>query len=222
MTPLSFTSDSFLSFLFIAIQCLKSRNSKSQQILMIFSQNSGHTLLAFTIKWWMEMDCLSIMMLLQAISAVGFGKWPCFHRSPLTILSERPINDEGKLVAPSDFSEYRLTHDFWAPSCLCALADEGKEQYTELAVLLCAIGEFASKYVATCATDHCGYLSSPFWFMCESTYWFCTSVSVARMYTSTSLGLYKYPLRGQSSFPGCTRTDWEPSLQMRALLRRHP
>jgi len=64
-------------------------------------------------------------------------------------------------VLPADLPNFRLTHDFRGPCCLCARQDvEGT--YTESAVFIGEDGPNFGKYMAGCASDQCGYLSKPF------------------------------------------------------------
>src|SRR5277367_2089972 len=64
----------------------------------------------------------------------------------------------GERVPPSDFPEYRRTHNFRAPCCLCGhIAQDG--EYSEAALYIARDPEFLGEYVAGCSTQTCGYLS---------------------------------------------------------------
>jgi hypothetical protein len=69
----------------------------------------------------------------------------------------RPVNEVGERVAPSDLLEYRKTHEFLGPSCLCASLRSDMSSYTEAAIFLEPIGPSAGQYVAACATGQCRY-----------------------------------------------------------------
>ena len=69
----------------------------------------------------------------------------------------RPINDAGERVTPSNLLEYRRSHDFKGPCCLCASVHSDEAAYTESAIFLAVRGPSAGKYVSACATGHCRY-----------------------------------------------------------------
>ena len=71
--------------------------------------------------------------------------------------SARPINDEGERVTPSDLIEYRRSHDFKGPCCLCASLDADLASYTESSIFLATCRPSSGKYVAACATGQCRY-----------------------------------------------------------------
>lgn len=61
-------------------------------------------------------------------------------------------------MAPEKLIDFRTSHEFKAPSCLCASNAAGID-YTESDIYVAVEGEFWGEYVASCATDRCGYLS---------------------------------------------------------------
>ncbi|KAJ7437911.1 hypothetical protein B0H11DRAFT_2359297 [Mycena galericulata] len=68
---------------------------------------------------------------------------------------EWPV-ENGARVPPSEFDEYRRTHKFTFPCCLCALHDP-TNTITESAVFLVTSGTLAGQYVAACANGVCKY-----------------------------------------------------------------
>jgi hypothetical protein len=73
----------------------------------------------------------------------------------------RPINEAGERVTPSDLHEYRASHEFQGPCCLCASElSQGlnaETAYTEASIFVPAEGKFAGEYVAACAQGDCRY-----------------------------------------------------------------
>jgi hypothetical protein len=67
----------------------------------------------------------------------------------------------GRRVSPSDLLDYRRDHDFRAPCCLCASNARGFS-VTESAIYVALGGPYEGDYIAGCATDYCGYLSTFF------------------------------------------------------------
>ena len=55
---------------------------------------------------------------------------------------------------------YRKTHQFLGPCCLCSLLTPLREDshFTEAAIYVPVFGRYAGEYVAECARSHCGYL----------------------------------------------------------------
>ena len=107
-----------------------------------------------------------IMMLEYPIFALGVGESPILMQhvalSQYIVLCPRPITEGGERVAPSDLSEYRLAHNFLGPSCLCAADTGDRTAYVEAAIFVPLTGEFTGEYIATCASDSCGYWSEFF------------------------------------------------------------
>ncbi|KAH6885169.1 hypothetical protein BKA70DRAFT_1445251 [Coprinopsis sp. MPI-PUGE-AT-0042] len=69
----------------------------------------------------------------------------------------------GRRVPPSDLEDHRRTHQFRAPSCLCAYLD--RKHYTESSIgvvhvpmKLARASSLNGEYTAECATGRCGYL----------------------------------------------------------------
>ncbi|KAF6740855.1 hypothetical protein DFP72DRAFT_864736 [Ephemerocybe angulata] len=82
-----------------------------------------------------------------------------------------PCDDEsGARIPPHGLQDHRRTHSFRAPCCLCAYLDG--EEYTEAAISIVETipmpdddpdrnrTTMNGEYVATCATDRCGYFIS--------------------------------------------------------------
>jgi hypothetical protein len=72
----------------------------------------------------------------------------------------RPLKQSGERVPPSEFGDYRATHAFTTPSCLCA--QSGSVQ-VESSVDVTMEDPYRGEYVAGCALGRCDYLG-------ESTY----------------------------------------------------
>ena len=65
-------------------------------------------------------------------------------------------------MAPDALRNYRETHDFLGPCCLCPLlgTQKGIERgrFVEAAIYIPVCGLYAGEYVAECAKSRCGYL----------------------------------------------------------------
>jgi hypothetical protein len=63
-------------------------------------------------------------------------------------------------VEPSELRNYRDTHQYCGPGCLCPLFEPLSRQpvFTEAAIYLTTIGRYKGEYVAECAKARCGYL----------------------------------------------------------------
>lgn len=72
------------------------------------------------------------------------------------ICLRRPVSNIGVRVPPTDLFDYRSTHDFKTPCCLCACKAYGS--YTETAIFRALDGPYAGEYVASCASGSCGYM----------------------------------------------------------------
>lgn len=72
--------------------------------------------------------------------------------------ARRPVTEDGERVTPSDLEDYRITHKFKAPSCLCG-CKANNASYTESAIYIDRDGPYPGEYVAGCASDSCDYLS---------------------------------------------------------------
>jgi hypothetical protein len=73
------------------------------------------------------------------------------------MLAYRPVTQEGSRIPPSDFDSHRVNHIFRAPCCLCA-ADSPGIVYTECALYMPLMGEYAGEYVAGCPYERCGFI----------------------------------------------------------------
>jgi len=85
----------------------------------------------------------------------------CLTHTLLTRLS-RPVDSQGQRVAPSDLEEYRQTHLFRGPGCLCPLSGDGTTAFVEAALHLATDGRLAGRYVAICAKEACGYIGKSY------------------------------------------------------------
>ena len=77
------------------------------------------------------------------------------------LIFDRPVNVDGERVPPSELSDYRLSHWFRGPCCICpANSSSARERsrFTEAAILLVADGRLAGQYVVSCARGRCGYV----------------------------------------------------------------
>lgn len=73
----------------------------------------------------------------------------------------RPIWDSLPVhrVTPLELNDYRQSHVFRFPCCLCARTDG---IYREAVVYLAAAGRYKGEWLASCATDSCSYLCTSF------------------------------------------------------------
>ena len=66
-------------------------------------------------------------------------------------------------MAPDALCNYRETHDFLGPCCLCPLLEmqEGIEcgRFMEAAIHIPVCGLYAGEYIPECAKSQCNYLS---------------------------------------------------------------
>jgi hypothetical protein len=70
----------------------------------------------------------------------------------------RPVNDNEQRIQPSDLEDHRRSHQFLGPCCICPATDEHQPEFVEATIRVMRTGHFAGKYVASCASDACGYL----------------------------------------------------------------
>ena len=81
-----------------------------------------------------------------------------YYYAVLSLCSEGPVTDTGERVPPSDLLEYRRTHYFRGPCCVCASLDSSDTPvYTEASIFVAIVGPCIGKYVAACATGQCRY-----------------------------------------------------------------
>jgi hypothetical protein len=66
---------------------------------------------------------------------------------------DRPVNDMGERVMPSDLSYHRRSRHFRGPCCLCAAENPMLAHYTEAAIFCSPFGV----WVAACARSRCLY-----------------------------------------------------------------
>lgn len=70
---------------------------------------------------------------------------------------DRPVNDQGQCVTPSDLAAHHLSHQFLGPHCLCMLEDYPHGTHKEVVMVLLTRGQYGGEYVACCAARRCGY-----------------------------------------------------------------
>jgi hypothetical protein len=70
----------------------------------------------------------------------------------------RPVSEEINRITPDGLQDYRKSHKFRGPCCLCP-TDSIDAVYTESAIFMATGGNFSGKYLAACATGRCGYIS---------------------------------------------------------------
>jgi hypothetical protein len=91
------------------------------------------------------------------------------------------------------------------PCCLCPLINPTGPDFVEAAIYLATSGTYAGEYVASCATDNCGYLGK---FRClpavgllvlDVVMLIRELVPMERFYTQPGLYIREYPVRGATS-----------------------
>jgi hypothetical protein len=75
--------------------------------------------------------------------------------------TDRPVNDRGERVTPSDLREHRMSHRFLGPCCICPAITEGRNEFTEAAFVMLTSGPRVGHYVARCASGECKYIGEP-------------------------------------------------------------
>ena len=76
----------------------------------------------------------------------------------------RPTTGE-KRLKPDALRNYRNTHQFLGPCCLCPLKfgplkKDGEPCFAEAAIYMPGVGRYEGEYIAECAKSRCGYLGS--------------------------------------------------------------
>ena len=71
--------------------------------------------------------------------------------------ADRPVNDQGQRVTPSDLAVHRLSHQFLGPRCLCMLGNYPDSTHKEVVMVLLTQGPYGGEYVACCTMQRCGY-----------------------------------------------------------------
>jgi hypothetical protein len=121
-------------------------------------------------------------------------------RKRLTTSSYRP-STRGERVHPSALREYRKTHRFLGPNCLCPLLEEGEPDFVESAIYMPTSGPWAGFYVASCARERCAYLGG--YFIIQSPIKQCLTyitltVVLESLYPALGLPIRSYTKRGKS------------------------
>ena len=91
--------------------------------------------------------------------------WYALHRLSqyTTDTLHRPL-DCSRRIHPSAWCDYRITHQFIGPCCLCPLSVLNSEDlvYTEAKICVTSTGTYAGEYIVECARSRCRYLGNPF------------------------------------------------------------
>jgi hypothetical protein len=83
----------------------------------------------------------------------------------------RPVDENGARVPPSDLYQYRNTHDFRFPCCICPASQQppiddqlqAAIQYKEARVFREQEGPYSSEWVAVCVAGACEYFRKFFY-----------------------------------------------------------
>jgi hypothetical protein len=123
----------------------------------------------------------------------------------------RPVTETGERVPPSDLLEYRRTHDFRGPCCLCASLDSStlSTAYTEASIFVAIVGPCIGKYVAACATGQCRYWGKFCVHVIEqrSSDPLHTAVCIEKLYARVGLLVNRFPKRSMHASPSFTSID---------------
>lgn len=76
-----------------------------------------------------------------------------------TNMHYRPLDESGNRLKPADFNEYRKSHYFRGPLCLCSLKFENQTADVEAPVYVAKSGICLGEYVSSCAQNNCDYFS---------------------------------------------------------------
>jgi len=113
---------------------------------------------------------------------------PHYHQASGDLIAWRwPVSETGIRITTTGLAEYRITHKFRFPCCLCA-TDKFEASYTESAIYIPVFGSYAGKMVSGCATNSCGYL-----------------IDIERLYLMLYLNSRMYPKRGMIVFCATSR-----------------
>ncbi|KAF8333377.1 hypothetical protein F5887DRAFT_1080196 [Amanita rubescens] len=117
-----------------------------------------------------------------------------------------PLKPDGGRVPPNELRQYRETHEYLGPGCLCPLLEPRRKNtaYKEAAICLSIDGRYKGEYVAECAQGRCGY-----------------SVPLERVYLGGKIKGKSYPLRGVGMpYPSQVNTDKETRSVTKTQLKR--
>lgn len=84
---------------------------------------------------------------------------PYLCLSILLKICYRPLDEHGARLNPADFNQYRKSHQFRGPFCLCSLKFEDQAEDVEAAIYVAKSGICLGEYVLSCARNNCGYFS---------------------------------------------------------------
>jgi hypothetical protein len=121
---------------------------------------------------------------------------------------DRPVNEGGERVTPSNLLDYRRSHELQGPCCLCASLSPDESAYTEASIFLAKSGPSAGGYVAACATGQCRYWGN-YKFPLMIVYISLTgpptlTVGLEHLYNQRGLLVKRYPLLGEIPNTGTT------------------
>jgi hypothetical protein len=123
----------------------------------------------------------------------------CGHQfsSSLTLLtSDRPVNDVGERVTPSNLATHRLSHHFLGPCCICPAIFDDVTTFTEAAFVMMLSGRCTGQYVAQCARGQCKYFGESSTVISTLTSSDPPVVPLEDMYIKIGTPLCRYPRRG--------------------------
>jgi hypothetical protein len=110
----------------------------------------------------------------------------------------RPVSG-GRRVPPAELRQYRETHQYLGPGCLCLLLEPLSEEpvFTEAAIYLTTFGRYGGEYIAECAKGRCGYLGqSSFPTKKQVLTLHRHAVPFERIYSMYGVPVKIFPLRG--------------------------
>ena len=117
---------------------------------------------------------------------------------PTLQIFHRPVS-QGARVSPAGLCQYRETHQYLGPGCLCPLLQLLSEEpkFTETAIYLTMVGHYKGEYVAECAKGQCGYLGESACLLKYSSFMFnhCP-VPLERVYSMRVIPVKAFPLQG--------------------------
>jgi hypothetical protein len=82
-----------------------------------------------------------------------------FFTNALSYCLHRPVQGQRR-VTPDAWCDYRKSHEFLGPCCLCPLLTPASTEprFIEAAIYIPILGRYTGEYVAACAKSRCGYI----------------------------------------------------------------
>lgn len=137
----------------------------------------------------------------------------------------RPMDEQGSRVDTEALLDYRTSHKFRGPSCLCASYEyiRVNTPYTESAIYMSTHGPYSGEYLIACAAGRCGYLSrsNVFVSIILEALIEVLQVFLDRMFGKGGLILGQYPVRGKHANLDHSFVLSTPFFQMLENKRRH-